>query len=55
MSEIDVFKAAVEKPCTVPNWTRLLSEINDSTKPQDRLVIKVFYKVWSGFTKFIRA
>ena len=55
-TELDVFKKCISSKTT---QTKLGGEILCFSKPQSKesvkAMLKLYYKVWSGFSKFIRA
>ena len=62
VSEIDIIRACVKQPVYAQNvYTDILSS-QDPTHSHDerdanarKEMIKLFYKVWSGFTKYIKS
>ena len=61
MNEVDIFKHCISEPLTIKDLDSLhLIEDDDGGKShpekrQQRRLVSLFYKVWSGFTKFVRS
>jgi hypothetical protein len=54
-TEIEVFKACIVQPLTIKSWTKMIEEAGGPSAEKDKTILKIFYKIWSGFTKFIRS
>jgi hypothetical protein len=65
MNELDLIKASVRDPASVADFSQLTFvddklagngqiRIEEQVMNDNRKLIRFFYKVWSGFTKFIR-
>ena len=61
MNEVDIFKHCINEPLTIKDLDSLQlieEEEGGKTQPekrQQRRLVSLFYKVWSGFTKFVRS
>jgi len=54
LNEIELFKKAVKEPVYSKTLAEDLEKENTKV-PGRKQALKLFYKVWSGFTKYIRS